>query len=277
MTKTDTLDTTSYSSSTLTDISKRYKTLKNAEQKAARFILANPQRVAVSPLRSLAKECEVSEPTILRFCRSLGFGGYQDFKISLIPQILRENLKNTERAGSSPIPFWLGSLAQRASSSAGDSISGLDGKVLAATVDRVLSARRVVVTGLGGAAGVGYILADSLAGLGVPCICTHDPSYLQVLPESLSSEDIVIGISHSGETEEIVHTLVRAREKSAKTVAITNYQGAPLDKAADLTLFTACVEDIFGSYSPVPRIGELAVVVALVEEVGARRTEPADG
>ncbi|MBT3272341.1 MAG: MurR/RpiR family transcriptional regulator [Spirochaetales bacterium] len=255
------------SSETLARISRRFKTLRKSEQSAAQFILAHPERVALLPLRHLAAECGVSEPTILRLCRGLGFSGYQDFKMSLIPQILRGGLGIGSASMKGDALDWRGTVAERAGDTALNSIRGVNGEILAVVAEKVLSARRVITAGLGGAAGVAYILADSLTALGLLCVCSHDPSYLQVLPESLGEGDLIFGISHSGETEEIVRLITRCGEKRAGTVAITNYEKAPLDEAAELTLFTSCNEDLFGSYSPITRISELAVVVALVEQL----------
>jgi DNA-binding MurR/RpiR family transcriptional regulator len=252
--------------STLAQISRLLKTLSRSEQAAARFVLSAPEQVALLPLRRFAAECGVSEPTVLRFCRRLGFSGYQDFKLSLIPQILRANpaVFGTE-------PGDHKSRGQTLSAMLGASVRDTVLRAEDASLDRASSviadAGRIVTAGLGGAAGVAYILADSLTALGKPCFSSHDPSYLQVLPESLRTGDVVVGISHSGETDEVVRLVERATATGAESIAITNYEGAPLDAAAGITLFTTYPEDVLGSYSPAARVAGLALVVALVERV----------
>jgi DNA-binding MurR/RpiR family transcriptional regulator len=89
-----------------------------------------------------------------------------------------------------------------------------------------------------------------------------------VLPEALESSDVVIGVSHSGETDEIVRLMERAKERKVTTIAITNYESSPLARAAEVILYTTYNEDLLGSYSPAARVAELALVVALVERIG---------
>lgn len=251
---------------TLMEITRKMKTMRKSEQTAARFVLSHPGKVALLPLRFLAKECGVSEPTILRFCKGLGFNGFQDFKMSLIPQILQ--------GAHGEVHDEVPTLAARLAKSVGDTVVNIDGAKLAEAAETVVGAERVIVAGLGGAAGVAYILADSLTGLGKMCFCSHDPSYLQVLPESLKVGDLVVGISHSGETEEITRLLNRAKANGAGTIAITNYESAPIDIAAGLTLFTSHSEDLLGSYSPAARVAELALITALIERVGEGLEKP---
>ncbi len=275
---------------TLIEINKKLKSLSEAEQRTAAFVLEYPEQVALLPLRHLAAQCGVSEPTILRFCRGLGFGGYQDFKMSLVRELLRNSgetrlfggsrdfrLSSVHHSGDEESststrdiekrPEWKTALADTITVESQKTLVSVDDEVLERAAEALASADMTVTAGLGGAAGVAYILADSLTGLGKKCFSSHDRSYLQVLPGSLGMGDLVIGISHSGETEEIVNLVSRASDKGIKTISITNYEGAPLDRCASITLFTSYREDLLGSYSPLTRISELVVIAALIERV----------
>lgn len=260
----------SESANTLERLSRVRKTLRRSEQTAAQYILRLPDRVALLPLRKLALECGVSEATILRLCQALGFSGYQDFKLSLIPQLLDRGRSLREDVGSiDGKGQWLHALGAGLCRSVQASLKGLDGKGLHRAAHLVKTASRILVAGLGGSAGVCYILADCLTGMGYLAVSCHDPSYLQVLPGSLREGDLVIGISHSGETAEIATLLERAGQARASTVAVTNYEQSPVDRAAGLTLFTSVSEGLLGSYSCEPRIAQLALVEALVNLLGA--------
>lgn len=262
------------STSTLERLSRSKKTLRHSEQTAAQYILRFPDRVALLPLRKLARECGVSEATILRLCQALGFSGYQDFKLSLIPQLLDRGRSLREDVGSiDGKGQWLHALGVGLCQSVQASLKGLDGKGLQKAAHLVKAAPRILVAGLGGSAGVAYILADSLTGLGFLSVSCHDPSYLQVLPGALREGDLVIGISHSGETPEIALLLERASQARVSTVAVTNYEQSPVDRAAGLTLFTSVSEGMLGSYSCEPRIAQLAIVEALVNLLGTDRNK----
>jgi RpiR family transcriptional regulator, carbohydrate utilization regulator len=258
--------------STLERLSRRKKTLRKSEQTAADYILRFPDRIALLPLRMLAAECKVSEATILRLCQAMGFSGYQDFKISLIPQLLsrgrslRQDVDAIDGKGT-----WLDGLGAGLVQSIDGSLKNLDRVALHEVARLVESSSRIIVAGLGGSAGVAYVLADSLTGLGYLSSCCVDLSYMQVLPGALKKRDMVIGISHSGETNEIALLLERAAEAGASAVAITNYEQSPVDRAARITLFTSVSESLLGSYSCEPRIVELAIVEALLNLLGSKK------
>jgi RpiR family carbohydrate utilization transcriptional regulator len=258
--------------STLERLSRRKKTLRKSEQTAADYILRFPDRIAVLPLRKLAAECKVSEATILRLCQAMGFSGYQDFKISLIPQLLsrgrslRQDVDTIDGKGE-----WLEALGSGLIQSIDGSMKNLDRAALRDVARLIETSARIVVAGLGGSAGVAYVLADSLTGLGYLSSCCVDLSYMQVLPGALKKKDLVIGISHSGETTEIALLLERAAEAGASTAAITNYEQSPVDRAARVTLFTSVSENLLGSYSCEPRIVELAIVEAIVNLLGVKK------
>jgi RpiR family transcriptional regulator, carbohydrate utilization regulator len=261
--------------STLERLERTKKTLRKSEQTAAGYILRFPDRVALLPLRKLAQECGVSEATILRLCRALGFNGYQDFKISLIPQLLsRGGSLRPEVASVDGTGMWRDTLFGSLSRSIESTLRNCDMRHIKAAARLIQSASRITVAGLGGSAGVAYILADSLTGLGHLSVCSQDPSYLQVLPGALAKGDLVIGISHSGETPDIALLLKRSSEAGASTIALTNYERSPVSLAAGLTLFTSASENLMGSYSCEPRIVELAVIEALVTILGSGHRRP---
>ncbi len=248
--------------STLELLARRLRSLRPSEQTAAATILRAPEKVALLPLKGLAAECGVSEATVLRLCRALGFNGWQDFKISLIPELLqsggglRPRVSDVEGIGAS--------LAHNIQASLG----ALEEDRLREAARLIMNAGRISVVGLGGSGAVGYILAESLTSLGHLSAAYTDASFLQVLPEALGPEDLIVGISHSGETREVAVVLRRARGLGAGTIALTNYEGSEVDRAAEVTLFTSVPESILGSYSCEPRIVELAVVEALLAELG---------
>ena len=57
--------------------------LRKSEQKVADYVLANPNDVIHMRIVDLASEAQVSEPTVVRFCRALDYDGFQDFKLTL--------------------------------------------------------------------------------------------------------------------------------------------------------------------------------------------------
>ena len=78
-------------------INRRYNSLRNSEKRVAGFIQANLEEVIMMSIQGLAKKCSVSDATVLRFCRALGYLGYQDFKAALVPELLRLGHRTHQR------------------------------------------------------------------------------------------------------------------------------------------------------------------------------------
>lgn len=74
-------------------INRRFNSLRNSEKKVAELVQTNFEQVIMLSLQGLAEECSVSDATVLRFCRSLGYRGCQDFKAALVPDLLRQGYR----------------------------------------------------------------------------------------------------------------------------------------------------------------------------------------
>ena len=125
---------------------------------------------------------------------------------------------------------------------------------------KICQAQHILIAGLAGSAGVARIFNDRLLGLGILSTYISDRVELERVVSQMDSEDLIFGISHSGETQEIVHAIKRGRENKVFTIGMTNFVSSPVAKLADLTLLTTVPETLLGSYSCQPRIAQLALL-----------------
>jgi DNA-binding MurR/RpiR family transcriptional regulator len=128
-------------------------------------------------------------------------------------------------------------------------------------------ANKILVIGLGGSAGVAHIFCDSLGSLGILSFCLQDRSIMQNAVPTLNSEDVIIGISHSGETLEIVSAVKSAKEYGAHTICITNYSPSSLADVTQLPLITGVPSNLLGSYSCQARISQLVILELILHEL----------
>lgn len=252
---------------TLALLRRRLTTFTKSEQIAARFILEDPSRVVVLPLRKLSQKSGVSEPTVFRLCRKLGFIGFQDFKMSVVSHLL--GAQDSTRLGHDAASKTdrIAELSLQLCDTVKATLATANQETIVTVARKISDSSRITIAGLGGSAAVGHVLAESLTGLGVYATMVSDISHIQVLPQAIGSDDSVVGISHSGETEEITRFLSRCRKRGASTIAITNYEKSPLDLAAEISMYTAAPERYLGSYACEPRIAELALFEALLDQV----------
>jgi DNA-binding MurR/RpiR family transcriptional regulator len=249
-------------------ISLRYNSLSRSERKVADFIRKSADALVFLSTQALAARCKTSDATVVRFCRTLGYLGYQDFKRALVPELLNRGfspLKDVEGLRTSEgIKETFRANLQRqldATLRNGDLVS------IRKAAKRLAKSSTVLVVGLGGSAGVGYIFSDALGSIGIQSYCLHDRSLIENHVPILTPKDMVIGISHSGETDETVFALRRARQNGVFTLSITNFHPSPLSKESDIIIHTSIAENVMGSYSCQPRISQLAILELLLYEI----------
>jgi len=135
---------------------------------------------------------------------------------------------------------------------------------------RISQAEKTLIAGLGGSAGVAHIFSDSLGSIGVFSTCPQDSTMFLNLVSMHHDNDVLVCISHSGETNEIVFTAKQAREQGMFTVGITNFSPSPLAENVEVSLITGVPDNLLGSYSCQSRISQLAILELILYEVSQK-------
>lgn len=249
-------------------INRRFNSLRNSEKKVAELVQTNFEQIIMLSLQGLAEKCSVSDATVLRFCRSLGYRGYQDFKAALVPELLRQGYR-VHRVVDQPngreaiVESYRLDFQKQLDST----LNNCDYEIIKQVSGQIATANKTLIIGLGGSAGVGHILCDSLGSLGIYSTFMSDRSISQSLVPLVSAGDVVVGISHSGETDEVVSALAVAHDYGAHTIGITNFSPSPLADIADITLITSVSDNLLGGYSCQARMSQLALLELVLYEL----------
>jgi DNA-binding MurR/RpiR family transcriptional regulator len=251
--------------------------LRPAEQRVAEAVLADPAGVSERSITSVARLCRTSETTVLRFCRAIGLGGYPELRIALARAAQGEE---NDRARSTTVEQAIArddSLAEVVSKityadqrSVADTGAAIDVVALEAAVAALVGARRIDVYGSGLSALVGQELEARLTRLGLAGHAWADAHAALVSAAGLRSGDVAVGISHTGSTTDTLDALRVARARGATTVAITNFDRAPIVGVSDIVLTTAARETTFRTGSLASRVSQLVVVDYLFTGVALR-------
>jgi len=252
-------------------INKRYNSLSKSEKRVAEYIQKHMDEAVVLTLQGLAEKCDTSDATVLRFCRSLGYMGFADFKISLVPELLRSGkkvyLEVHRKDGAGDIKEGL---KQNFINQAESTLNNCDIKILSSLATKISKANKVIIIGLGGSAGVAQIFCDSLSSLGIFSSFLKDRSIIQNVVPMLKSNDVLVGISHSGETEEVISAIKTAREYGAVTIGITNFLPSGLADVAQFPILTVVPANLLGSYSCQARISQLVILELILYEISRK-------
>ncbi len=245
-----------------------FNSLSKSEKRVAEFVQKHMDETVLLTLQGLARKCNTSDATVLRFCRSLGYLGFADFKVSLVPELLRSGKKVYIDVNNNDEPYnTQEAFRQNFINQTDSTLENCDDEILSFIASKISKANKVVVIGLGGSAGVAQIFCDSLGSLGIFSNFFRDRSLIQNIIPILNSNDVVIGISHSGETEEVVAATKKAKENGAITIGITNSSQSNLAGVSQFPLITGVPANLMGSYSCQARISQLVILELMLNEI----------
>lgn len=258
--------------SSLLKIKGAYSVFRKAERRIADAILQNPEEVINLSITELAERSDVSESTVVRFCKTLGYKGYYELKISIAreliisPQQIYEeiNLNDTVAAVKNKV-FQSNILALQ------DTIKILKDQELEIAVEAIATARMVVFYGMATSAAVALDSAHKFLRINIWSVSYSDTHMQAISAALLGKEDVAIGISHSGSSKDVVDALRIARQNGATTICITHHTKSPITKVADIKLYTAARENAFRSDAMTSRIAQLSILDVLYVSVALKR------
>jgi RpiR family carbohydrate utilization transcriptional regulator len=253
-------------------LASRRPELSPSEARVADIVLDHPDAVPRMNLAAIAAMAAVSEPTVLRFCRSLGVEGYADFKLELARALAAGGTAYLHRE----ITFddGIATVAAKVFQSSINALAvvqqSLDPALLRRAVDILAAAPRIDLIGVGLSNIVAVDAQQKLMRLEIACICHHDAHLQTMSAATLGPGDAALIFSYNGRIKDVVRSARVAREAGAATIAITP-SGTPLARAADLAIGVDVPEDTFVYPPMTTRLAQLAVVDVLATGVTLRR------
>ncbi len=249
----------------------QYPQLSAAERRVADELLRRPNEFARAAVADIAREAGVSQPTVIRFARSLGLSGLQELKLKLAASLV------------GGVPYVHAAVAP------GDGMAEVSAKVLdnavsalikcrnevsapnlQRAVDWLAGARRVEFYGLGNS---GIVAADAqhkFFRFDIATVAYADAHTQSMAAALLGPRDVLVAISHSGRTSELLDAVAIALGNGCRVLAITS-PGTPLARLATLAILADAGED-GDVYSPMTsRLVHLALIDTLAVGVALKR------
>ncbi|MBH9551781.1 glucokinase [Inhella gelatinilytica] len=242
-----------------------------AEQRVAEQVLARPRALLTDPIGEIARLAGVSQPTVIRFCRSLGSEGLSDFKLRLASSL----------TGTVPVTHTQvtvdDSMVELGSKVLGNTASAIlqvRNQLNRDTIDRATDcltrARRIECFGSGHYAVVAQDAQLKFLRVGVPASSHTEPRLQHLAARVLGPGDVALIVSPGGRLPELLDVADQARQRGAKVVAITAHQ-SPLARKADVALLVESAEDPSIQLPMVGRILHLLVIDILAVGLALRR------
>ena len=245
--------------------------LRPSERKLADYVIDSPREVLDLSMTEVAARAGVSQPTIARFCHALGFSGFREFKIRLaqgiaaeVPAVYRDVRPDEGAPGLIAKVFdrTIGTLIEVRNNLSPDSVE--------AAVELLANAARIEFYGAGGSGIAAQDIQHKFFRLGMPSVAYSDPHTYSMSAALLGPGDVVVAVSNTGRTRDIIEAARSSLARGAKVIAIT-HGSSPLARVASICLFSNVVEenDVFSPMTS--RMSHLAIGDILAVGVALKR------
>lgn len=253
-------------------VRERQASLPPAQRQVAELLLADPELVLHANVGDLAQRAAVSPPTIVRFCRALGFAGLRDFKLQLA-QSLANGTGYLHRAVTSG--DRMDAVVHKVLYGAATALTNLERhiapEVIEQAVARIAKAKRVDCYAVGSTSS--FIAADAQARffrLGLASNAYFDAHFQLISAASLSRGDVALAISYVGRMPYLIEAIEVAREQGATIIAITQ-PDTLLARRADIVLPVVVPADPSMRVGTEAYLAQMAYLEILMVGVGLRR------
>ncbi|AIM22217.1 MULTISPECIES: MurR/RpiR family transcriptional regulator [Serratia] len=256
---------------TLDKIQSHLELLSKSERKVAEVILASPQTAIHSSIATLARMADVSEPTVNRFCRRLDTKGFPDFKLHLAQSLANGTPyvnRNVEEDDS--VDSYTSKIFESVMASLDTVKANLDIAAINRAVDLLTQAKKISFFGLGASAAVAHDAMNKFFRFNIPVVYFDDIVMQRMSCMNSGEGDVVVLISHTGRTKNLVEMAHLARENDATVLAITS-RDTPLAQSATLALLLDVPEDTDVYMPMVSRIAQLTLIDVLATGFTLRR------
>ena len=234
--------------------------LRKSERKVADYVLGQATTVIHMRIVDLAREADVSEPTVVRFCRAIGCVGFQDFKV-LLAQHASQNdqyqdfsLHENDSAKDYTIKVFDSTM---------DTLKRVRDSIDIGSIERavaaLMQARRVEFYGFGASSPVATDAQHKFFRLQIPSSAYSDPHIQAMSAMSLNTKDVVVAISQSGRTQALIDAMALVKESGATVIGLAP-SNTPVAQQCDIAVHID-VEENTESYTPLPsRMAHMVVI-----------------
>ncbi|KFC06436.1 RpiR family transcriptional regulator [Trabulsiella guamensis ATCC 49490] len=232
------------------------------QQKLGEFVLHDPANVLYMTITELARESGTSEASVTRLCRALGCKGYNEFKMALA--------LDTENASpNQPVADEIDHIVNESVQALHDTAKLLDRTLLTSAVEALHEARSVQIYGVAASAILGEYLHYKLLRLGKPSQLFSDMHRAAMNATTLSQEDLVVAISSSGSTRDLLHVVTQARKRGVSVLTLSNTPSSPLASLSDILLVAAKPEGPLSAGALNAKVGVMLLVELLTTSLMA--------
>lgn len=256
----------------LEHLADRRSSLRRSELKVADLVADDPRQVVKSTMAAVAAAAGVSEPTVMRFAMSLGFDGFQQFRMALAESLvlgLPATLSTVE-PGDDPAAI-IEKIFDHTMTSLDRARRSLDAEQCERAVEAILDCSSIQFIGQGASGVIAEDAAQKAPLFGVPCVALQD-SHQQFMAASVSGPGtVVVAISNTGETRSVLEITRLAKSRGCTLIGLVGVSDTTLGSVVDIPIVVRTFENTDIFTPSVSRLAALVAVDILATAVAIRR------
>lgn len=246
------------------------------EKKISKYILQHLDKIVYMNTYQIADKCKVSQASVVRFAKKLGYSGFPEFKISFGRDMGRRDVEEKinfiyeDIQETDELDDLIKKIAYANSNIIQDTYPILDTNTVKEAVEIIKNARKIFILGAGYSGIVAKDFHYKLGELGMNSICEADYHIQLASISTLNESDVVFVISQGGKTVDIYNLVKEAKKRKAKIISVTQMSSNPIRDLADIKISTIMEKNNFRSTALSSRIAQLTIIdiiyVALITE-----------
>lgn len=246
------------------------------EKKISKYILQHLDKIVYMNTYQIADKCKVSQASVVRFAKKLGYSGFPEFKISFGRDMGRRDVEDKvnfiyeDIRETDGLDDLVKKIAYANSNIIQDTYSILNIDSIREAIDTLKQARKIFILGAGYSGIVAKDFHYKLGELGMNSVCESDYHISLASISTLQETDVVFVISQGGKTLDIYNLVKEAKKRGAKIISVTQMSSNPIRDMADIKISTVIERNNFRSTALSSRIAQLTIIdiiyVALITE-----------
>ncbi len=246
------------------------------EKKISKYILQHLDKIVYMNTYQIADKCKVSQASVVRFAKKLGYSGFPEFKISFGRDMGRRDVEEKinfiyeDIQETDELDDLIKKIVYANSNIIQDTYSILDTNTVKEAVEIIKNARKIFILGAGYSGIVAKDFHYKLGELGMNSICEADYHIQLASISTLNENDVVFVISQGGKTVDIYNLVKEAKKRKVKIISVTQMSSNPIRDLADIKISTIMEKNNFRSTALSSRIAQLTIIdiiyVALITE-----------
>lgn len=250
----------------LAKIESVYPNLYAKGQQIATVILKDPNKVVYQSIKELAEECGTSESSIVRFCKTIGYSGYNELKLELAKYTFEMGTVSELLSEAQPSQSTIENITREIFTSTSallqKLLSTLDYSMIENAISAILEAKVLFINGYVYSGLIAFTFFERMKSLGIPSLIAWNSISMKQNSIMVDSSSVALFLSHSGASKDSVENAAECKKNGAKVIVLTTSDHSPLAKEADILLTIPLFSNsIFEYYFPTETAFQLVLDV----------------